>query len=414
MKIDKYPELTIDFDKVFGVKHLKIGVAVSGGGDSIALLLLIYKWAQETKKTILVATVNHDLKPTAEDEANQVSLFCSKLGILHSVLTWKNWDKKGNVQASARKARYQLLTKWAVENNISCVALGHNRDDVVENFFIRLSRGAGVDGLSQMLPSFELDNIIYLRPLIDVSREELRTFLKVTKNKWIEDPANDDQNFHRVRIRKSLSLLDQMDINTESVITASKNLRDASQALDIYTRVVAKECVSFKDGDIIFNVPLLLNHPIEIQRRLLLKAILFLAKSEFGPRSSELSNLMTSFSKYRPHTLKGFYFFPVEEKMRMSREYKAIEHYATKPNNVWDHRWYVKGPKLSKYCIRPLGEKALLGFTNWKNFGIPKYALISSPAVWDGNNLELSLFLERDNLWELSLNIKEKDFFGCD
>ncbi|MBC8407245.1 MAG: hypothetical protein H8E12_00680, partial [Rhodobacteraceae bacterium] len=93
MKIDKYPELTIDFDKVFGVKHSKIGVAVSGGGDSIALLLLIYKWAQETKKTILVATVNHDLKPTAEDEANQVSLFCSKLGILHSVLTSQNWKK---------------------------------------------------------------------------------------------------------------------------------------------------------------------------------------------------------------------------------------------------------------------------------------------------------------------------------
>ena len=90
MKIEKNLELTIDFDKLFGIEASKIGVAVSGGGDSIALLLLIYKWAQETKKTILVATVNHDLKPTAEHEANQVSLFCSKLGILHSVLTSKN------------------------------------------------------------------------------------------------------------------------------------------------------------------------------------------------------------------------------------------------------------------------------------------------------------------------------------
>ena len=414
MKIEKNLGLTIDFDKLFGIEASKIGVAVSGGGDSIALLLLIYKWAQVTKKTILVATVNHNLKPTAKDEANEVSQFCSKLDIQHSVLTWENWNKKGNVQAAARRARYQLLTNWAIENDISCVALGHNRDDVVENFFIRLSRGSGVDGLSQMLPSFKLDNVIYLRPLIDTSREELRAFLSITKTTWIEDPSNDDTKFHRIRVRKSLSLLDQMGVNAQSVVTASKNLREARQALDVYTGVVANECVTFKDGDIVFHVPLLLKHPIEIQRRLLLKAILFLTKSEFGPRSSELSNLLTALLKYKPHTLKGFYFFPVGKQMRMSREYKAIEHYVTKPNNVWDHRWFVKGPPLSNCCIRPLGEKALSGFTNWKSFGIPKYALISSPAVWIGNNLEVALFLESDDLWELSSITKEKDFFECD
>ena len=126
-----------------------VAVAVSGGGDSVALLLLL----QETGARPLAAvTVDHGLRPESAAEAAAVAALCSARGIAHTLLRWEEPAGAGNLQARAREARRRLIGDWARGRGIGAVALGHTLDDQAETFLLRLARGSGVDGLSGMAP----------------------------------------------------------------------------------------------------------------------------------------------------------------------------------------------------------------------------------------------------------------------
>lgn len=407
---NKY-DLVLDFDKFWKTGSSRIAVAVSGGSDSIALLNLVFEWSKSYNKVIVAITVNHNLRAEAEGEIKFVSNACAKLSIPHHVVSWDDWDQKGNLQAEARNARYRLISNWAKLNEIDVVALGHTKDDVVENFIIRLSRGSGVDGLSQMLSKFKFHDVMYARPLLDLSRTDLREYLNFKKVTWIEDSSNENSKFQRVRIRKILNSLNKIGVNVDNIANSSKYLRSSRDALEVYTESLAKKCLEFNHGDIIFRLDIFLEIPLEVQRRLIIKALKFIGNLDFGPRTKEIKNLIKAFQRRSSHTLSGYHFYYSKGFMRMSREYKAIATLETKPNQIWDSRWFVSGPEFSDFTIRALGEKGLQSIHKWRDKGIPRLTLISSPSVWKGNKLELALMIENSDFWKVQPLKQEKDFF---
>ena len=185
-----------------------LGLAVSGGGDSMAMLHLAVACGLRPA----IVTVNHGLRAEAAAEAEQVGAVASTLGLSHTTLIWQGWDHSGNLQDAARKARRRLIAAWAVQNHIATVALGHTQNDIAETFVMRLQRGAGVDGLATMAPRWPEGSVLWQRPLLGFTRAELRQWLQAQGKTWVEDPSNDNPRFDRVRARKAMAVLQPLGV----------------------------------------------------------------------------------------------------------------------------------------------------------------------------------------------------------
>jgi tRNA(Ile)-lysidine synthase len=186
-----------------------LGVAVSGGSDSTALLMLAAEWGRVGKVRIEAVTVDHGLRPEAREEARDVARLAAGFGVAHTTLTWERGDSAKTVgQAEAREARHSLLATWALEKSIGVIALGHTQDDRVETFLMRARAGSGWRGLSGPLPSGpspvwpEGRALRLVRPLLAFGREELREALRRRNLPWVDDPSNEATRFERVRMRQ--------------------------------------------------------------------------------------------------------------------------------------------------------------------------------------------------------------------
>jgi tRNA(Ile)-lysidine synthase len=192
-----------------------IGVAVSGGSDSTALLVLAADWAAARGKHVAAATVDHGLRAEAQEEAARVAHLCAGLGVTHTTLAWRRRGGLGLAgQAEARNARHGLLADWAHKSGVRVLALGHTRDDRLETFLMRARQGSGWHGLAGPLPSGpspvwpEGRDIRLIRPLLAFSREALRGELRRRELDWIEDPSNWAERFERVRVRQLVRKMD--------------------------------------------------------------------------------------------------------------------------------------------------------------------------------------------------------------
>jgi tRNA(Ile)-lysidine synthase len=165
-----------------------IGLAVSGGGDSVAMLWLVAPWAKARGVPVSVATVDHGLRPEAAEEARFVEELCREVGVPHDTLRWTGWNGRGNLQARAREARRRLLTEWAKERGVDAVLLAHTQDDQAETFLLRLARGSGVDGLSGITQEMVEKGLCWHRPLLSESRAALRAYLGRMGRHWSTIP----------------------------------------------------------------------------------------------------------------------------------------------------------------------------------------------------------------------------------
>jgi tRNA(Ile)-lysidine synthase len=188
----------------------KLGVAVSGGSDSMALLVLAADFGRTAGVTVSAATVDHGLRPEAAGEAKAVARECGRLGVAHDTLKWRRKAERPVSQAEARRARHVLLAQWAARREISMLALGHTRDDRIETFLMRARQGSGWHGLAGPMPNGyspvwpEGAGLGLARPLLAFGREELREELRARGVAWIEDPSNESGRFERVRMRRLL------------------------------------------------------------------------------------------------------------------------------------------------------------------------------------------------------------------
>ena len=205
----------------------KLGLAVSGGPDSMALLLLA---AEALPGRIEAATVDHGLRAGSADEAAFVGTECAKLGVPHAALAVV--VPPGNVQSEARAARYAALAGWMAERSLAALATAHHADDQAETLLMRLGRGSGVAGLAGvrargLVPGTRLP---LLRPLLGWRRAELAEKVAAAGIEAAQDPSNADDRFDRVRLRKALAEADWLDV--PAVADSAAHLAEASAALE--------------------------------------------------------------------------------------------------------------------------------------------------------------------------------------
>ena len=213
-----------------------IGLALSGGPDSLALLYLIKNYKFAKKKKIYVYIVDHLLRKKSSEEANLVKSHIKNLKFNVKILKWIGKKPSSNIQALARKKRYSLISRQCEVDNVDTIFTAHHKDDLYENFLLRLLRGSGLQGMtsfnSQVINYNEKIRII--RPLLNISKEELVYISKIFFKFYIEDPTNSNDYFKRVRLRKLISGLKKEGLDFNKLNLTLKNLTSSNNAINFY------------------------------------------------------------------------------------------------------------------------------------------------------------------------------------
>lgn len=275
----------------------RVGIAVSGGPDSLALLLLA---TAARPGLIEAATVDHGLREESRSEAEMVAGTCRALGVPHRILP-ADWSEPpaANIQAEARAMRYRLLANWAEERGLPSLATAHHADDQAETLLMRLARGAGVRGLSGTRSKRTLtEQVVLVRPLLGWRKAELIEIVRAAGIEAVDDPSNRDPRHDRSRIRQALNASAWADPVRLAVSAAA--LRDADEALDwaLAPLVTARFTC---DGVALVIEPFDL--PRELKRRLLLAA--FAELGEPAPRGPDLMRALSALDAGETVTLSG-------------------------------------------------------------------------------------------------------------
>lgn len=294
-----------------------LAVAVSGGPDSLALMDLLYHWAAERKIEIHALTVDHGLRPEAKAEAEKVDAMCrSYSNLSHQILEWKPKEKPiSRVQENAREARYKLISTYMQAHKIKYLFLGHHMDDQAETFLFRLAKGSGLKGLSCMSSMQDLDSGITLcRPLLDVQKNNLIEYCKEKKLDFINDPSNESEDFARVRLRKSMTILEKEGFSAKRLSKTVQRLERAENALDqIAKKIFHNSILETETSRAVLNYDLLKKQPLEIGFRVLLMTMEQLGGKgkAYAPRMEKTEKLFDDMMKpdaFRKRTLGGIIF----------------------------------------------------------------------------------------------------------
>jgi tRNA(Ile)-lysidine synthase len=276
----------------------RIGIAVSGGPDSLALLLLARACRPDF---IAAATVDHGLRAEAAAEADMVARTCAGFGIPHATLGITVEDDPAGVQAAARRARYAALIAWAGRQRLAFIATAHHADDQAETLLMRLARGSGLGGLAGVRRARPLagTKITLIRPLLDWTKAELEEVVAGAGIVPARDLSNSDPRYDRTRAR---TLLANGWPDSRRVAASAHHLSEAEEALGWAADRLAGERLVFGRDDVTLDVSGL---PRELRRRLVLAAFAGVAP-EAKLRGDAVDRLLDALGHGTITTLAGF------------------------------------------------------------------------------------------------------------
>ena len=372
-----------------------IALAVSGGGDSMAMLVLAHDWARVYGVRLWVVTVDHGLRAGSADEAAMVARECAVLGHRHETLRW-HWDGQGNLQDAARRARLELIDGW--RGDVTHILMAHTQDDVAETFLMRLARGSGVEGLSSMSDRrivrgangpFEV-----IRPLLQEARADLRHHVDTLKVPYVDDPSNEDPRFDRVKARQALATLG---IGTDTLAGTARRLGRASEALSRRAVEVARACVTedtwefMPTGDLLIARDDFAAVERDTQLRVMAAALQWVTSADYRPRASALEDLLDRALSGGGGTLHGARTIVRGGHIRVCREYVAVaEAHVTFGAEavLWDSRWRVfSNDKPRGLTLRALGPDGWQQIESKPEDLPPHDAALALPALFDGDRL---------------------------
>ncbi|MEY4952758.1 MAG: tRNA lysidine(34) synthetase TilS [Pseudomonadota bacterium] len=270
----------------------RLGVAVSGGPDSLALLVLAHA---ALPGQVAAATVDHGLRAESADEAAMVAGVCAGLGLPHAALTVE--VAAGNLQAEARAARYAALAEWMEAEGLIALLTAHHADDQAETLLLRLNRGSGVAGLAGVRARGQVSEtrLPLLRPLLGWRRVELAEVVAAAGLDAVADPSNIDDRFDRARIRKAIAGAEWLDV--PALALSAANLADADLALDWAAAREWHECVA--------KAPLGLTYRPQAPRAVALRVLARIVRELDGsePRGGQIAHVFEELLARRPASI---------------------------------------------------------------------------------------------------------------
>lgn len=253
-------------------------LAVSGGADSMALLLAMASAAKKLRCRLVVAHLNHGIRgATAGADVEFVKKAAEALA-LDCVIGRRNVPDMArrsgeSIEMAARRARYDFLLKTAAAKNCRILATAHNADDQAETLLLRFIRGAGSRGLAGIARVSYRKNMVILRPLLDVTRKEIENFLRRKRQTWREDESNSDTSFQRNRVRLDILPLLEKTLNP-NIRAALRRTADIMQQENSWFEGIAREllddCIKSSGAKNALPIAGLKSMPLAACRRVLI------------------------------------------------------------------------------------------------------------------------------------------------
>ena len=402
----------------FIIKHLSkiprnIAVAVSGGSDSMSLLILMKYWSERTGISLICITIDHKLRKESADEALFVKNFCKKNNIEHVTLEWiRNYEKinSGKIENLARDARYNLISKFCSQKSIEVVATGHTWNDQLETFEMRKeakSSEFGLAGISK-IRSISKD-VKLIRPIMNFTRKHLQDFLINEKVSWKNDPMNEDVNFKRVFHRKNIELTDKEKLlqKTAKIKLFGKQRREIEHQ-SVHFLKENLNPIQTKFGYTIFNTKKFLAEKNDIQIEILKRTIWNIGGKKYA---SKIDNdiLQKIFGK-KINTIGRCFIKANKKYTAIFRENRNLDETIAVNSNgsyIFDNRFLISvndyefHDELMKYMILSRKKLGIIFGDNFENNpDIPHEALYSLPCLCmkkNNNNTE-PVFIYGDNI----------------
>ncbi|MEC9344174.1 MAG: tRNA lysidine(34) synthetase TilS [Pseudomonadota bacterium] len=391
-----------------------VTLAVSGGGDSVALLLLAHGWSQIAEVTLHAVTVDHGLRPEAAAEAAFVASLCEGLGIDHTTLGWEGLKPFSGVAEAARRARYNLIAEFATAIGSDLILTAPTADAQAETVFMRLMRetgmaageadaeggrepvslGRGMAGMSRL--SMLAEGLMLGRPLLGTSRAGLRAYLASVPQGWVEDPTNEDTSYERVRVRKALA---GDPLQRERLIRFSRVMGDMRAVLARDTARLLGESVSVLPGPVFqFEVGrgMPVARPVHI---FALQVLVALAGGgeHLAPRG-QVEPLLAWRARREPAktTIGGAVIEKTGAGYRLYREMRNLESLDIEPGEslVWDGRLEITNNGRDAVHVGPLSRAGLERLERDRQDRIaahPRAALISTALLRTGGKHALPM-----------------------
>ena len=270
--------------------------------------------------------MDHGIRRNSSAEAKKLKKILKKKGIKLKIL--KNEKKiSKNIQKNARDVRYNLLSKFCNKVKSKYLITAHHQDDQIETFFIRLSRGSGVEGLSSMNEKTKISGgITIIRPFLNTTKKELAEIAKRIFGKTFTDPSNRNKKFLRTNIRNLKKILEDKGLNPESIALSIRNISQTKDAINFYVLKSMKKFVKFRKHETILNLINFNKQPEEIKFRIINNIVKKRTNSYYPPRSYKVINLINRFeaNKLTKCTLGGCLFEKKSNYIHVSREIKRI------------------------------------------------------------------------------------------
>ena len=318
------------------ITNTTIAVGVSGGADSLALVLMLKDTLP--KYNIIALSVDHGLRPSSNAEAMYVKKVMDDFGIEHHILYWEGEKPVAGIEESARIARYNLLCNWCKNNNIQYLAIAHHLHDQAETFLMRIERGSGIVGLSSMMEVSTKDGIKILRPLLRIHPDTMKNYLIQRNINWVEDESNLCDDFLRVRMRKFLPILEKEGgISAEKLYQAINNLQRTKNFIeDMVDEEIKNHTHYWSNVCYSFDFSRFSNWHQEIRFHILGKIIKELGESQYTPEADELLNLLDKIldNNFESSTLGGCIVIKNDLRIWVIKEYRDKQ--TNYSNQIWE------------------------------------------------------------------------------